>query len=308
MEELMMNIEQFKYVVEIAKTNSVSIASQNLHISQSAISQAITKLEDELEIKIFTRSRIGTFPTDEGKQVIQKSYEILLKVAELEEETKKRRAQLTGDLKISIIPNMMLLVFNALSAFKNEHPYVNIEIIEKGSREVLEDVKYNKIDFGLVTMNVNLLQTIDHFAFEELVKGKIKIFAGKNHPLALKSIITIKDLMTYPLVLFKSEYVKSVVNQLSKGYGPLNILFTTDSNDVVKKAIMDGLGIGIGTSHVTNFDPHIINGDIIILDIEHYTPQEEIQFGWIQNKGQLLSPAAKIFIDHLKSQIFSKKL
>jgi len=299
-----LNIEQLRYVVELAKTNSVSIASENLHISQSGLSQAITKLENELEFKIFDRSRNGTFPTNEGKTIIQKAYEILSKIEELEEETKKRKAILTGNLKISIIPNMMLLVFNALSAFKKEHPYVNIEIIEKGSHEVLDDLKHNNIDFGLLTITPNLLK--EHFVFEKLVNGNVKIFVGKNHPLTIRDIVAPNDFLKFPLVLFKSEYVKSVVNHLASEYGPANILFTTDSNDVIKKAIMDEMGIGIGTNHATNFDPQILNGEIKILDIEDYLAFEETYFGWIKNKDQTLTPAAKKFISHLRAEILKK--
>ncbi|WP_438824973.1 helix-turn-helix domain-containing protein [Bacillus sp. JJ722] len=53
------------------KTKSFSIASQNLHVSQSELSQSILNLEKELGVQIFERSRLGAFPTDEGKVVIK---------------------------------------------------------------------------------------------------------------------------------------------------------------------------------------------------------------------------------------------
>ncbi|WP_102348829.1 LysR family transcriptional regulator [Bacillus sp. Marseille-P3661] len=298
-----MNIEQFEYIVEVAKTNSVSIASENLHVSQSAISQSITKLESELGVKIFNRSRLGTYPTEEGEKVIQKAYEVLLKVQELEEETKTQKAKLTGDLKVSIIPNMMMLMFNTLFAFKKDHPHVNIEIIEKGSGEVLEDIKQNKIDIGLLTTTEKFLKENDQFNFEKLITGTTKIFVGKDHPLAKRKTVKPEELLSYSLVLFKSKHVKQVVDNISAQYGPANILFTTDSNDVIKKATIDCLGIGIGTNHTIKFDPHVINGDIVLLDLINFNQLEDIYFGWIRNKGQVLGPAAKEFITQLKKQI-----
>lgn len=67
-----MHIEQLKYIVEVTKTRSISIAAQNLHVSQSTISKAITNLEQELGINLFTRSRLGAIPTAEGKNIIKK--------------------------------------------------------------------------------------------------------------------------------------------------------------------------------------------------------------------------------------------
>ncbi|MEW9670509.1 LysR family transcriptional regulator [Ammoniphilus sp. 3BR4] len=298
-----MNIEQFTYIVEVAKTNSVSIASENLHVSQSAISQSITKLEEELGVKIFKRSRMGTFPTEEGKRVIKKSYEILYKLRELEEETKIYKTQITGDLKVSVIPNMMMLLFNTLTAFKSEYPYVNIEIIEKGSSDILEDLKQNKTDIGLLTINSSTLHANEHFIFEKLVNGKVKAFVGKNTALSYNDSITSEEFIKYPLILFKSEYVKRLVQDLSTKYGPLNVLFTTDSNDVVKRAIVEGLGVGIGTNHMIKFDPQIRSGEIITLDISNYIQGDELYFGWMSTKGRELSAAAKKFIHHLKLQI-----
>lgn len=298
-----MNIEQLEYIVEISKTNSVSIASENLHVSQSAISQSISRIENELGVKIFNRSRMGSFPTDKGSKIIEKAFEILQKVEELKLEAKSQQVDLQGELKISIIPNMMMLLFNTLSSFKKDHPHVNVELIEKGSGEVLEDLKENKVDLGLLTINDELLKASDYLFFEKLVDGELKIFVGKEHSLSNRETITAKELIHYPLVLFKSKYIKKVVSDLSNMYGNLNILFTTDSNDVIKRATMDCIGIGIGTSHTTKFDPHVINGDIVTLDIADYQPIEEIYFGLVKNKGQALSAAAQKFIHLLKIQL-----
>jgi DNA-binding transcriptional LysR family regulator len=298
-----MNIEQFEYIVEVAKANSISIASENLHISQSGISQSITNLEEELGVKIFTRSRTGTFPTDEGKKVIKKAYEILIKLQELKEETRQHHALISGELKISVVPNMMMLLFNALLAFRNDHPHVNIEIKEKGTHAILDDVKQHKTDIGFVTIFEDLLINNEHFIFEKLVEGKMKVFVGRNTPLAYSDSITSEELGKYPLVLFKSDHVRKFVKELSKKYGPLKILFTTDSNDVIKKAIIEGLGIGIGPNHIIKYDPSIVNGEIITVDIAGHEEMNEVYFGWIQTKEKPLSPAAKKFLHHLKVEL-----
>jgi DNA-binding transcriptional LysR family regulator len=297
-----MNIEQLEYIVEVARTNSISVASENLHISQSGISQSIAGLEEELGVKIFTRTRTGTFPTEEGKKVIKKAYEILMKLNELKEETKQYQELISGELKIAVIPNMMILLFNVLSAFRNDYPNVNIEIKEKGTHDIVEDVMQHKTDIGFVTVFKDQFDH-EHVIFEKLLEGKMKVFVGKHTPLAFSDTITPEELGKYPLVLFKSDHVKRFVQDLSNKYGPLNILFTSDSNDVIKRAIMEGLGIGIGTDHIIKYDPYILSGEIITVDIAGYEQENELYFGWIRAKGKPLSPAAKKFLNHLKDEL-----
>src|SRR5690625_443661 len=78
-----MNFEQLKYIVEVAKAGSISGASKKLFITQSAISQSITKMEAELGVEIFNRSRNGDVPTDIGNTIIKKALETLAKMEEI---------------------------------------------------------------------------------------------------------------------------------------------------------------------------------------------------------------------------------
>lgn len=298
-----MNIEQLEYIVEVAKTSSISIAAEKLHISQSGISQSITSLEEELGIKIFNRSRMGTYPTDEGKVIIKKAYEILSNLRELRQEAHMHKSLITGELKISVIPNMMMLLFNTLLAFRSDHPDIHIEINEKGTSDILEDLRLQHAEIGLITIPEDLLKTYESFYFEKLLEAKMKVYEGKNTPLAFNGTITTEELAKYPLVLYKSENVKQFVKELSDKYGPFKILFTTDSNDVIKRATIEGLGIGIGTSNIVHYDPYIINGDIITVDIADFEQKHRTYFGWIRSKDKPLSPAAKKFLNLLKLEI-----
>lgn len=299
-----MFIEQLEYIVEVAKTNSISDAAESLHISQSGLSQSIMKLEDELGIQIFIRTRSGTYLTEEGRLVVEKAQEILLKLEELRQLSKNYKTNIKGNLKVSVMPNMMMLLFKVLLLFRREYPGINIEIEEKGSYDILEDLKHNKTDIGLINVEDKDMDEIQkQFVFEKLVKGKMKIFVGRNFPLVTKDSITPEQLRKYPLVLFKSKYIKQFVKTLSELFGPLDVLFYTDSNDVIKKAIMEGIGIGIGFSHLIKFDPQVLQGEIITVDIEGYEHKNEIYFGWVKSKGKKSNPAMDTFVQLIKNQL-----
>ena len=96
-----MNIEQMKYVIEIAKEGSISKAAKKLHLSASAISQSIAQLEEELAIPIFERSQKGMEPTKEGRLIISKSFEIVQKVLELENELESQKMEKAKVFKVA---------------------------------------------------------------------------------------------------------------------------------------------------------------------------------------------------------------
>lgn len=74
-----MNIEQLYYLIEIADSGSITQAAKKLHISQPSISQSITKLEEKLQVTIFKRSRMGTYPTEIGETIIKKQEKLFSK-------------------------------------------------------------------------------------------------------------------------------------------------------------------------------------------------------------------------------------
>jgi len=69
-----------RILIEVASVGNISVASQNLFVSQACISQAITSLEEELGAKVFKRSRVGAILTESGKQIVKNAEEILEKV------------------------------------------------------------------------------------------------------------------------------------------------------------------------------------------------------------------------------------
>ncbi|MFX3635842.1 MAG: LysR family transcriptional regulator [Candidatus Pristimantibacillus sp.] len=126
-----MHLEQLEFIVEVAKTGSLTSAAHNSHVTLSAVSQSISNLEAELGITLFNRSRSGTIPTVEGQAVIKKAFEVLTKLEEL-----KHAAQLysdiqSGELLIASIPGPLSLLLNTIISFKRDYPQIQMEIAEK---------------------------------------------------------------------------------------------------------------------------------------------------------------------------------
>src|SRR4051794_33585278 len=137
-----MQIQQIEYIVEVAKTDSITKAAQNLHVSTATISQSISNFEQEFGVILFNRSRLGTKPTDRGKIIIEKVYEIRKKMIELEKEVKSHNTIIDKELQIVGSPSTLLTFLpKAISTFTEKYPNTEIKIEE--NQNVIEKTLTN---------------------------------------------------------------------------------------------------------------------------------------------------------------------
>lgn len=300
-----MNIEQLLYIVEVAKYNSLSIAAQNLHVTQSTISQSITNFEKELGIKILKRSRgHGAVPTDEGRIILKLAYEVQKKLEEIKETANLMNSTEVGELKISSLPGLMTFLVKAISAFRHDYPHVNLEVTEKSGSAVIEDVRQHKTDFGLITYSSDLSVNMEGIAFEALIEGKQKVYVSKHSPLAFLGTVTPNDILDQTLVTYKGELMQHFVQDFFKRYKPLKILFTSNNMDGLLQAINENLAISFAPDFVMKNYPSVINGDIIPVDLVNHSTVN-ISLGLVRSENKHLSTFANKYIQYLKSEIIT---
>jgi DNA-binding transcriptional LysR family regulator len=298
-----MNIEQLLYIVEVAKYNSLSIAAQNLHVTQSTISQSITNFEKELGIKILKRSRgHGAVPTDEGRIILKLAYEVQKKLEEIKETANLMNSTEVGELKISSLPGLMTFLVKAISAFRHDYPHVNLEVTEKSGTAVIEDVRQHKTDFGLITYSRDLSVNMEGIAFEALIEGKQKVYVSKHSPLAFLGTVTPNDILDQTLVTYNGELMQYFVQDFFNKYKPLKILFTSNNMTGLLQAINENLAISFAPDFVMKNYPSVINGDIIPVDLVNHSTVN-ISLGLVRSENKHLSTFANNYIHYLKSEI-----
>lgn len=299
-----MNIEQLEYIVEVAKAGSLSVASQKLHVTQSAISQSIAHLESELGVKIFTRSRSGATPTDVGTRLIQKALETLVKLQEFRDEANQLSHLVAGELRIGTVPGPMMFLPGTLSAYKNDYPNVQIAITEKGSQDIMDDLKQERIDIGLIGLTKGLMEITDKVDMEVVLRGRMIAAISKNSPLAFAPAITPEDIRRHPLVLYDDDRVREFIHDFSGKHGPVSILFSTNNLDAIRNAVQENLAITIGFDYTIRHDPYIMNGQGVPVAIEGYD-QEDSCLALVWRKSAQNTPAMSSFISRFKSQLQS---
>src|SRR5699024_11082331 len=202
----MMNLEQLAYIVEVAETESLSVASENIHVTQSALSQSITNLEKKLGIKIFQRSRTGTITTEAGGKVIQKAIEIHGKMEEQKIEAKADRYGESEKLRLGTNPSSLMYLPKTLASFKKDYPSIQMEIAERCSQTIIDDIAEDKLDIGLV----GLSQGGREFKYEDIeiqvvLRGQMIVAASKQSPLASRSSMTASQIQKFSLVIYDDD-------------------------------------------------------------------------------------------------------
>ncbi|MBP0725351.1 LysR family transcriptional regulator [Bacillus sp. RG28] len=297
-----MTFEQILYIVEVAKHRSLSVAAQNLHVTQSGISQAITNLEKELGLKIFYRSRgQGAVPTDEGKIILKQAYEVIRKVEEIKETANSFLSTEAEELKISSSPGLTTFLVKAVSTFNHEFQDVHMEYAEKNVSAVLEDVRQHKTDIGLITYSSDWNINLEGVSFEVLFEGKQKVYVSKHSPLANLSSVTPQELLNQTLVTYKGEFMQYFIKEFFNKYKPLRILFTSNNIEGVLQAIIENSAITFSPDFIMkNYQP-IIKGDILPIDLVNHEPVN-FSIGLVLPEDKNLSTLAKKYIDYLKSE------
>ncbi|WP_028549381.1 LysR family transcriptional regulator [Paenibacillus sp. UNC451MF] len=294
-----MHLEQLEIIVEVAKAGSLTAAAQNLHVTLSAVSQSISNLEAELKVTLFTRSRSGAAPTAEGKVIIQKAVEVLDKLQELRDEAGGYSNTQCGELRIATIPGPLFLYLDTILGLKKQYPNIQMEIMEKGTHEIIDDVRHNKIDMGLIILFEPYLEKHAGLIIEPLMEGKVVVCISRKSPLALNTSISPEELKKQPLVLYNDDYLKWYMDQFQERYGDVTILFSTNNKDAIRRATEDGTAVTIGLDYSFRNQPEYLKDEFVVIELN--TPvHNSIHLSLVTSKEKKLSNTSKIFINNLR--------
>jgi LysR family transcriptional regulator, transcription activator of glutamate synthase operon len=264
-----MNLEQIKYIVEVAKESSITKAADKLHLSPSAISQSITQLEKEFGISIFTRSRHGTLPTTEGKFIVSKAYEILHNMDELQKELSIKQKAKRLSLKVGCAPALTYMVYDAFILFHEKFPEVNVMIKEIDQEHILEEIKNGSIDIGLSSFTEYDLSSMKHekgIGYEPLYTGYVCVCTGKKSPLYYKEFITPDELTDQKIVIYNS---KGGTTFNDTYFNNNQILFSSNNVEVLRSAILDGHAFSFVLNFTFKKNADVLNGNLALIPFKN---------------------------------------
>lgn len=298
-----MRIQQLKYIIKIVETGSMNKASKHLFVTQPSLSNAVRELEEEMNIKIFTRSTRGITLTSDGAEFLSYARQIVEQTELLEERYKYNREK--KEL-FAVSAQHYAFVVESFASILHERDMRNYELILRETRthEVVGDVRDFRSEIGVLYLNnfnrevLTKLFVDSNLEFTSLFKTSPHVFISKRHPLATKQSVTIEELQEYPYLSYEQ-------GERNSFFFSEEILSTArhDKSIVVSdRATLFNLLIGLDgytiSTGVLNSD---LNGDDIVsvlLDID-----ETIEIGYITHKKGLVSDLGHRFLAELKEKI-----
>ena len=146
-----MNLQQLEYILAVNEHRHFARAAEACFVTQPTLSMMIQKLEDELGIKIFDRSRQPVCPTDAGLRLIEQAKRVLQQVERLQEMAHEERDYVGGELRVGIIPTIapyLLPLF--IEAFHAKYPMVKLRISELVTENILHKLESGELDAGIL--------------------------------------------------------------------------------------------------------------------------------------------------------------
>lgn len=286
------NLELYKTFYVVAKYKHMTKASEELHVSQPAISQAIKKLEEELGGALFVRSNKGMDLTEEGEMFYSYVSGALKLINDAENEFGSFKKLTKGELKIGCSASLTKLVLlQALKEFHQDYPGIKINVVNELTSNLISDLKLGKLDFVIFNESDIKEEGLKLRKLKELKMGFV------YNPECFKDkIVNIEDLNNYPLILQKeaSNTRKFLDNLLLAKGIRLVPKMEVVSQDLIMEFANIGLGFGFGFVDLAKEKYKNLHE----IDLNKELPSTSVYLG--VNKDMSLSFASKTFIKYLK--------
>jgi LysR family hydrogen peroxide-inducible transcriptional activator len=147
-----MTLQQLEYVLSLERTRHFVRAAELCNVTQPTLSAMIQKLEDELDCKIFDRSRQPIEVTEIGKQIINQAQVIIYQSNQLKESVRGEKNSLSGTLNLAIIPTIApYLLPHFIAAFKSMYPEILLKVSEMHTDTIIEKLRIAEIDMAILS-------------------------------------------------------------------------------------------------------------------------------------------------------------
>ena len=241
-----MKLQQLRYVIQVAESGSLTAAAEKLFVAQPSLSKAVSELEREMDITIFTRSRTGVVPTEEGMRFLSRARQVIEQADLLEGEYKgaDRIRRVFG-----ISTQHYAFVVNAFVSLVREYDRNRYEfsLRETSTAGIIDDVRVQRSELGVLyrcDFNESVISNVVKSAdlhFVPLFRAKPHVFVSRNSPLAHLERVTLADLAPYP----RLSYDQGIRNSLYYAE-ELHIAEAVDKSIVVTdRATLFNLIIGL---------------------------------------------------------------
>lgn len=239
-----MTITQLKYVLAVAEHQNFTKAAEKTFVTQPTLSMQIQKLEDELEILIFDRSKKPIELTAVGRKIVEQAKNIVNESDRMQDVVDQEKGFIGGTFKLGIIPTVMpTLLPMFLKNFSNKYPKVQLKIEELNTDEIITKINDGYLDAAIAATPLEQDKIKERVLYYEPFVGYIP----ENHRLFKKETLEVSDLDIDDILLLKDGHCfrDGIINlcKASKNMGSEKFQLENGSFETLIKLSNEGLGM-----------------------------------------------------------------
>ncbi len=239
-----MTITQLKYVLAVAEQQNFTKAAQKTFVTQPTLSMQIQKLEDELDIQIFDRTKKPIELTAIGNKIVSQARSIVNEAERMQDIVDQDKGYIGGEFRLGIIPTIMpTLLPMFLKNFTNKYPKVQLKIEEHTTENIISKLMDGHLDAAIPATPLSHEKVKERVLYYEPFVGYIP----DNHRLSAEKKIDKSDLDIDDILLLEDGHCfrDGVINlcKASKGRPQDNFQLQSGSFETLIKLSNEGLGM-----------------------------------------------------------------
>jgi len=292
---MLQNLDRLKVFYHVHSLGSVVAAAQTLHVSQSAVSQAIQKLEKEIRSPLFTRLHKQMVPTAAGERLYKVVQPFMVDLAEYLQEMAVAKDHPTGELRLGAPPEFGKVYLPPVVAdFRDRYPEVVFTLEFGPPDKLLPLLRQGVLDFALVDVfmtNQTPSSHLDFYHFNPVAEEEV-ILACSSHyyQSCLRGDCNLQSLMRQNFISYRKDLQairQWFKHHFSKTNVPVREVLTVDSHETVISAIKNHVGLGVVASHL--IAEELRTGDIVHIETANPEITNSISLVHLQDKVPTLT-------------------
>ncbi|MEK9520527.1 LysR family transcriptional regulator [Streptomyces venezuelae] len=240
-----MELRQLEYFVAVAEERNFTRAAERVHISQSGVSAQIRQLERELGAELFDRSARTATLTVAGKAALEHARAALAAAGAVGRAVDEVTGLIRGRLTIGMVIGCTVTpLFEALASFHQEHPGVELSLLEEQSDRLVEDVRAGAVDLALIGTASAAPEGLETLT---IISERLVVLVPTGHSLSERRQVTLRDLTGHPLVCMpRGTGLRTVLDDActAQGLRP-DIALQASAPDAIADLAARGLGVAI---------------------------------------------------------------
>jgi DNA-binding transcriptional LysR family regulator len=240
-----MELRQLRYVEAVASHRHFTRAAAAVGVAQPALSHQIKRLEQELGVELFHRSRAGVRLTDAGEILLPRVRRALSELDAGREELAAVTGLQTGRVRLGAMQALGSLDLpRAIAGFHREHPGVEVTLSEESTSRMQQLVVDGQLDLAIVALDVSIPDSLSSLP---LLTEPVVLAVPNSHPLARQKSVEFQTLRNEPFVFFRAGTgLRTTTERVAHaaGFNP-RIAFETSNLDRLLALVREGLGVSL---------------------------------------------------------------